>query len=154
MTSEFDEIYSRFYLRVKDYETSGLEEKLVKQMLLGYLKSTLSKPMVRRLFQSVTLDEDIEEVEYELRNPLDEDSDKDFAEEVLATGMVVEWLSPRYHSTLLTSQLVTNSEQRFYAQSTQMNELKSMFEKAQTDLRKLIRDYGYSLSVINGVDTV
>ena len=32
MTSEFDEIYSRFYLRVKDYETSGLEEKLVKQI--------------------------------------------------------------------------------------------------------------------------
>lgn len=154
ITSEFDEIYSRFYLRVKDYETSGLEEKLVKQMLLGYLKSTLSKPMVRRLFQSVTLDEDIEEIEYELRNSLDEDSDKDFVEEVLALGMVVEWLSPRYHSTLLTSQLVTNSEQRFYAQSTQMNELKSMFEKAQTDLRKLIRDYGYSLSVINGVDTV
>ena len=154
MTSEFDEIYSHFYLRVKDYETSGLEEKLVKQMLLGYLKSTLSKPMVRRLFQSVTLDEDIEEIEYELRNSLDEDSDKDFVEEVLALGMVVEWLSPRYHSTLLTSQLVTNSEQRFYAQSTQMNELKSMFEKAQTDLRKLIRDYGYSLSVINGVDTV
>lgn len=154
MTSEFDEIYSRFYLRVKDYETSGLEEKLVKQMLLGYLKSTLSKPMVRRLFQSVTLDEDIEEIEYELRNSLDEDSDKDFVEEVLALGMVVEWLSPRYHSTLLTSQLVTNSEQRFYAQSTQMNELKSMFEKAQTDLRKLIRDYGYSLSVINGVDIV
>ena len=153
MTSEFDEIYSRFYLRVKDYETSGLEEKLVKQMLLGYLKSTLSKPMVRRLFQSITLDEDIEEIEYELRNSLDEDSDKDFVEEVLALGMVVEWLSPRYHSTLLTSQLVTNSEQRFYAQSTQMNELKSMFEKAQTDLRKLIRDYGYSLSVINGVDT-
>lgn len=154
MTSEFDEIYSRFYLRVKDYETSGLEEKLVKQMLFGYLKSTLSKPMVRRLFQSVTLDEDIEEIEYELRNSLEEDSDKDFVEEVLALGMVVEWLSPRYHSTLLTSQLVTNSEQRFYAQSTQMNELKSMFEKAQTDLRKLIRDYGYSLSVINGVDTV
>lgn len=154
MTSEFDEIYSRFYLRVKDYETSGLEENLVKQMLLGYLKSTLSKPMVRRLFQSVTLDEDIEEIEYELRNSLDEDSDKDFVEEVLALGMVVEWLSPRYHSTLLTSQLVSNSEQKFYSQKNHMDGLEIMYTKAQTDLRKLIRDYGYSLSVINGVDTV
>ena len=154
ITSEFDEIYSRFYLRVKDYETSGLEEKLVKQMLLGYLKSTLSKPMVRRLFQSVTLDEDIEEIEYELRNSLDEDSDKDFVEEVLALGMVVEWLSPRYHSTLLTSQLVSNSEQKFYSQKNHMDGLEIMYTKAQTDLRKLIRDYGYSLSVINGVDTV
>ena len=114
MTSEFDEIYSRFYMRVKDYETSGLEEKLVKQMLLGYLKSTLSKPMVRRLFQSVTLDEDIEEIEYELRNSLDEDSDKDFVEEVLALGMVSEWASPKYHSTLLTSQMISNSEQKLF----------------------------------------
>lgn len=153
ITSEYDEIYSRFYLRVKDYETSGLEEKLVKQMLLGYLKSTLSKPMVRRLFQSITLDEDIEEIEYELRNSLDEDSDKDFVEEVLALGMVVEWLSPRYHSTLLTSQLVSNSEQKFYSQKNHMDGLEIMYTKAQTDFRKLIRDYGYSLSVINGVDT-
>ena len=151
-SSEFDEIYSRFYLRVKDYEISGLEESLVKEMLKGYLKSTLSKPMVRRLFSTITMDEDIEEIEYELRNSLDEDSDKDFVEEVLATGMVVGWLDPRYHSTLLTSQFFSNSEQKFYAQSTQMNELKSMYQKAQTDLRKLIRDYGYSLSVINGVE--
>ena len=47
---EYNEIYSRFYLRIKDYEMSGLDEKLVKEMMNGYLRSTLSKPMVRRLF--------------------------------------------------------------------------------------------------------
>lgn len=57
-------------------------------MLNGYLKSTLSKPMVRRLFTSITSDDDVEEIEYELRDPLDDDSDKDFVEEVLATGCV------------------------------------------------------------------
>lgn len=50
MTSEYTDIYSRFFLRVKDYEMSGMEEKLVNEMLNGYLRSTLSKPMVRRLF--------------------------------------------------------------------------------------------------------
>jgi len=57
-------------------------------MLNGYLKSTLSKPMVRRLFTSITSDDDVEEVEYELRDSLDDNSDKDFVEEVLATGCV------------------------------------------------------------------
>ena len=113
-SSEFSEIYSRFYLRVKDYEMSGMEEKMVNEILLGYLRSTLSKPMVRRLFSSITLDEDVEEIEYELRNSLDEDSDKDFVEEVLALGMVSEWTSPKYHSTLLTSQLFSNSEQKLF----------------------------------------
>lgn len=153
MTSEFNEIYSRFYLRVKDYEITGFKEKLVNEMLNGYLRSTLSKPMVRRLFSSVIIDDDVEEVEYELREPLDEDSDKDFVEEVLVTGMVSEWVNPRYHSTLLTSQLLSNSEQKFYSQSQHLAEMKAMFEKSQTDLRKLIRDRGYNLSVMNGVES-
>ena len=153
MTSSFEDIYSRFYLRVKDYEMTGLDEKLVKEMLLGYLKSTLSKPMVRRLFQSITLDEDIEEIEYELRNSLDEVSDQDFVEEVLAVGLVCEWASPRYHSTLLTSQLLTNSDQKYFSQAQHLAEMKELYQKSQTDLRKLIRDYGYSLSVINGVES-
>lgn len=153
MTSEYDEIYSRFYLRVKDYEMSGLDERLVKEMLNGYLRSTLSRPMVRRLFQSIVMDDDVEEIEYIMREPLDDDSDKDFVEEVLSVGMVVSWVDPRYHSTLLTSQLLTNTEQKFYAQSNQLNEMKAMYDKAQADLRKLIRDRGYSLSYINGVTT-
>ena len=151
--SNFDEIYSRFYLRIKDYEISGLEESLVKEMLFGYLKSTLSKPMVRRLFQSISIDEDVEEIEYELRDQLDEDSDKDFIEEVLSLGLVSAWASPRYHSTLLTSQLLSNSEQKYYSQSAHLAEMKELYVKTQTDLRKLIRDRAYSLSVINGVET-
>ena len=154
ITSEYAEIYSRFYLRVKDYEIIGLEENLVNEMLNGYLRATLSKPMVRRLFQSLSIDDDLGEIEYELRNPLDDDSDKDFVEEVLSLGIVSEWASPRYHSTLLTSQLLTNSEQKFFSQAQHLSELKDLYIKSQTDLRKLIRDYGYSLSVINGVDTV
>ena len=153
MTSEFNEIYSRFYLRVNDYEIAGLKEKLVNEMLNGYLRSTLSKPMVRRLFSSIVIDDDVEEIEYELREPLDEDSDKDFVEEVISMGMVSEWINPRYHSTLLTSQLLSNSEQKFYSQSQHLAEMKAMFEKSQTDLRKLIRDRGYNLSVMNGVET-
>lgn len=151
MTSEFAEIYSRFYVRVKDYEMTGLDEKLVKEMLNVYLKSTISKPMVRRLFQSIELDDDLEEVEYELRESLDENSDKDFVEEVLSLGMVSEWAAPRYHSTLLTSQLLSNSEQKFYSQAQHLAEMKALYTKSQIDLRKLIRDYGYSMSVINGV---
>ena len=109
---ELDNIYSRFYLRIKDYEIVGLEEKIVKEMMNGYIRSTLAKPMVRRVFQSVSIDEDFGEVEFELRDPWDEDSDSDFVEEVLALGMVVSWATPKYNSTLLTSQMFSNSEQK------------------------------------------
>jgi hypothetical protein len=44
--------------------------------------------MVRRLFLSIASDDDMEEIEYEMKTPLDEDSDKEFVEELLAVGMV------------------------------------------------------------------
>ncbi len=143
MTSEFDELYSRFYLRVKDYEIVGLEVKVVKEMMNGWIKSTLSKPYVRRLFDTLVMDEDLEEIEFEMKFPVSDDEDKDFVEEAIALGMVAEWLSPRYHSTLLTSQMFSNSEQKFYSQQAHMTELKDMYHRAKNDLRKLIRDRGY-----------
>ena len=105
MTSDYEDIYSRFYLRVRDYEMSGLTERLAKEMLNGYLRSALSMPMVRRLFSSITIDDDMEEIEYRLRNSLDEDSDQDFIEEVLSLGMLIGWASPKYNSTLLSIEL-------------------------------------------------
>lgn len=95
----------------------------------------------------------MEEIEYALRESLDEDSDKDFVEEVLAVGMISSWASPKYNSTLLTSQLFSNSEQKYYSQAAHLAEMKELLIKSQTDLRKLIRDRGYSLSVINGVES-
>lgn len=103
MTSEFEDLYSRFYLRVEDYNIIGLEVNVVNQMMNGWIRSTLSKPYVRRLFDELDFDEDIGEIDYEMKFSVSEDEDKDFVEEVIALGMVVEWLSPKYHSTLLTS---------------------------------------------------
>ena len=143
MTSEYAEIYSRFYLRVEDYDIVGLQEKLVNEMLNGWMKSTLSKPYVRRLFDTLEIDDDLEEIEYTLKFPIADDEDKDFIEEVIALGMVECWVAPKYHSTLNTSQMFTNSEQKYYSQANHMSELKDMYHRAKNDLRKIIRDRGY-----------
>ena len=42
MTSTYEDIYSRFYLRVTDYELAGQSEKIVKEMMNGWMKSVLS----------------------------------------------------------------------------------------------------------------
>ena len=143
MTSEYEDIYSRFYLRVEDYNIVGLEKKLVENMMNGWMKSVLSIPYVRRLFATLDNDEDVEEIDYELKFPVSDEEDQDFVEELIATGMTVEWLRPKYNSTLLTSQFFSNSEQKFYSQANHMTELKDMYHRAENDLRKLIRDRGY-----------
>ena len=75
MTSDFNNIFSRFYLRVEDYKIAGLEEEIVKQMLSGYLRAAVSKPYMRRLFNSIVVDEDVEEVEFTMRNSWGENED-------------------------------------------------------------------------------
>ena len=130
-----------------------MDEELVNEMLNGYMLSTLSKPMVRKLFSSLVTNDDYEEIDYELREPLDDAADKDFVEEIIAIGMVAEWASPRYHSTLLTSQLFSNSEQKYYSQAAHLNEMKELYQKTQIDLRKVIRDRGFANAAINGVET-
>lgn len=50
MTSEYEEIYSRFLTRVTDYQLAGLRESLATEMMNGWMRSTLAKPYVRRLF--------------------------------------------------------------------------------------------------------
>lgn len=143
MTSAYDDIYSRFYLRIQDYDLVGLKENVVKEMMNGWMKATLSQPYVRRLFDTLTVDDDVEEIEYILKLPVSDEEDQDFVEEMVVLGMVEQWLSPKYHSTLNTSQFFSNSEQKFYSQANHMLELKEMYYKAKNDLRKLIRDRGY-----------
>lgn len=150
MTSEYSDVYSRFLLRVTDYDIAGLEQTLAYELMNGWMKSVLSKPMVRRLFASVSLDDDVEEIEYVLNSPWDEATDKEFVEELLSVGMVSEWVSPKFHSILNTNQFFSNKEQSFYSQANHMDQLRQMYEKSQIDFHKLIRDRGYNLSLING----
>lgn len=142
MTSEYGNIYSRFLLRVTDYEFSGLDEKLAQEMMNGWMKATLSQPYIRRLFSSLTVDDDVEEIEFELVNATDEGQDQDFAEEIIAQGMVINWLEPQYHSVVNTAQFFSNSEQKFYSQANHMAELREMYNNAKANLRKMIRDRG------------
>lgn len=111
--------------------------------MFGWVKSVLSLPYVRRLFDTLVIDEDIEEIDYTMKFPVSDDEDKDFFDELVALGMVVEWLKPKYNSTLNTSQYFSNSEQKWYSQANHMAELREMYRIAKLELRKFIRDRGY-----------
>ena len=149
MVSTFEDIFSRFYQREQDYNLAGLEEDVAKEILNGYIKSVISKPYVRKLFSSIVVDSDVEEIEYTMRESWGDDVDQDFVEEMVALGCVVEWIRPRYHSVQNTSQMFTNKEQTYYSQANHMTELREMFNKSQNDLRKYIRDRGYTVALVN-----
>ncbi len=149
MTSDVEDIFSRFYLSVEDYNLAKLAEDIVDEMLTGYMRQVLSDSYVRRLYSTLALDTDVGELTYTLRESIDDEFDKEFTEELIAKGMLVRWLSPKYNSVLNTSQFFSNSDLKFYSQSNHMSELKNMYDKALVDFRKFIRDRGYASDLIN-----
>ncbi len=146
MTSiEYDEVFSRFYSKVEafDFLYEELPEELIAEYMSEWLLSAISYPYIRKLFTTVILDNDDEEIQFELRYEVDEFSDTQFVTEVLAYGMVYSWLEPKVKSITNIYQNFTTSEQKFYSQSAHLSELRALASDAETRIRGLIRDRGY-----------
>lgn len=144
MTSAYQNIYSRFLIKVRDYEFAGLPEPNATEQMLDWLRSALSQPYIFRIFDSFSADDEIAEMEYTLTDITNEYNDQNFVEELLAYQMVVEWLQPKVKATTLINQMITNSkESKFYAQSNQLAQLRELLAEAETKVRSMLRDRGY-----------
>lgn len=144
MTTSYQDVYSRFLNKIKDYEFAGLPEPTATAEMLEWLRSSLSIPYIYRIFDDFTVDDEIAEIEYTLTDEINEYTDKNFVEELLAYQMIVEWVEPKVHTTTLVNQMMTNSkESRFFAQANQLSQLRELLADAENKVRSLLRDRGY-----------
>ena len=137
----YSTLFSRVLNKINDQKELSLDESDLLEIYTERLHSVVGKPRVRRLFSSITLDDEIQEIIFELNNSVDEDSDIDFVLEVLALGMVIEWLQPQVDSVIHTSVMIGGKEEKKLLDNhkNMIDRLDSM-KKEQS---KMIRDYGY-----------
>jgi hypothetical protein len=146
MTSiKYDKVFSRFYSKVEafDFLYEELPEEMIAEYMAEWLLSAVTYPYIRRLFGTIILDNDEEEIQYTLRYNIDEFSDREFVTEVLAYAMVYSWLEPKVKSITSIYQNFTTSEQKFYSQSNHLSELRALLSDSESRIRALIRDRGY-----------
>lgn len=144
MTSSYSDVYSRFLMKIKDYDLYSLIEADANEEMKGWLTSALSQPYINRIFDTLSADEEIAELEYTLKTPVNEFNDKNFVDELLGYQMVCEWLSPKVHTTTLLNQMITNSkEQKFYAQANHVSQMRELLADAERKVRSMLRDKGY-----------
>ena len=145
MTSSYNDIYSRFLNKIRDYEFAGLPEPNATEKMREWLQSALSHTYIYRIFESFSADDEIAEFEYTLKTSVDEYSDKHFVEELLGNAMVYEWMSEKVNSTALLNQMITNSkESRFFSQQQHLAQLRAVQADAETKVRSMLRDKGYN----------
>ena len=137
----YSTLFSRVLNKINDPKELSLNENDLLEIYTERLHSVVGKPRVRRLFSSLTLDDEIQEMSFTLNNSVNEDSDTDFVLEVLALGMAIEWLQPQVDSVIHTSVMIGGKEEKKL-----LDNHKNMIDRLDSmkkEQNKMIRDYGY-----------
>ena len=137
----YSTLFSRVLNKINDQKELSLDENDLFEIYTERLHSVVGKPRVRRLFSSLSLDDEIQEMTFTLNNSVDEESDKDFVLEILSLGMAIEWLQPQVDSVIHTSVMIGGKEEKKL-----LDNHKNMIERLDSmkkEQNKMIRDYGY-----------
>ena len=137
----YSTLFSRVLNKVNDPKELSLDESDLLEIYTERLHSVVGKPRVRRLFSSLSLDDEIQEMTFTLNNSVDEESDKDFVLEILSLGMAIEWLQPQVDSVIHTSVMIGGKEEKKL-----LDNHKNMIDRLDSmkkEQNKMIRDYGY-----------
>ena len=141
MTLSYSTLFSRVLNKINDQKELSLDENDLLEIYTERLHSVVGKPRVRRLFSSISLDDEIQEMTFALNNSVDEESDKDFVLEILSLGMAIEWLQPEVDSVIHTSVMIGGKEEKKL-----LDNHKNMIDRLNSmkkEQNKMIRDYGY-----------
>ena len=141
MVLSYSTLFSRVLNKINDQKELSLDENDLLEIYTERLHSVVGKPRVRRLFSSLSLDDEIQEMTFTLNNSVDEESDKDFVLEILSLGMAIEWLQPQVDSVVHTSVMIGGKEEKKI-----LDNHKNMIDRLDSmkkEQNKMIRDYGY-----------
>lgn len=141
MMLSYSTLFSRVLNKINDPKELSLDESDLFEIYTERLHSVVGKPRVRRLFSSISLDDEIQEMTFTLNNSVDEESDKDFVLEILSLGMAIEWLQPQVDSVIHTSVMIGGKEEKKL-----LDNHKNMIERLDSmkkEQNKMIRDFGY-----------
>lgn len=145
MTSlNYNTIYSRLFSKIEAYDFIELPEADLNELLCDWIHSASANPYVRRLFKTFSLDDEIQEISYEMKYSVDESADTEFITEVLALGVVVAWLEPKINSINNIAQMFGSKEEKFYSQSAHISELRALVSDSRKLQRRMIADRGYA----------
>ena len=143
MTLQYEDIFSIFLSKITDYSFLEYDESFIRGQMVSWLHSSSSSPRLRTKFSTFTLKDDESTLVFSLKNSVDEQSDCDFVTDILARAMVIAWLEPEVKNVLLTKQLLTSGDEKFFAQANHVSQLEQMLATAKAELKNILRDYGY-----------
>ena len=145
----YESIFSRFRGRITDPVFANLSMNQQNEIMCEWIRAVIGKPRIRRIFSRIKLNDELQEMEFELRNKVDEDSDNEYVVELIVLGMAIEWLNPQVESVLNTAPMVGGKEEKKIIDNHKYSI--ERLDDMKSELNAMIRDRGYlHNSYING----
>lgn len=141
MILPYDTIFSRTIGRINDPKELSLDNNDLLEIYTERLHNVLGNPRVRRLFSSITLDDEIQQMDFTLNNSVDDSSDEEFVCNIFMLGMTIEWLQPQVDSLNYSIMMLGGKEEKML--SNPYKTLQTRLENVKKELNNTIRDYGY-----------
>ena len=136
MATSYEEIYNLAANKITDPEIALLSQEDIEELFHGYLINAI--PKFRKCKNDLSnRDDELRQFNVDLL---------DVEKEILAILVAREWLQPQLYSALLTKQVFSDKEQKYYSQSSHISELRALDETLKIEAQKLSRDYTYGSS--------
>ena len=101
MTLSYEQIFSKYRGIVNDPKELLLDRNDLLEIYMERLHMTASDPRVIAKFTTLTMDDNIQQIEFELKYPVNDFADNAFVIKLFSLGMSIEWLKPQVDSLTL-----------------------------------------------------
>lgn len=141
MILSYEDIFSRYRGITNDPKELSLSLDDQYEIYTERLHMVVADPRVIAKLNKIVLDDDVQEIEFELKYPVNEFADSEFIMKLTSLGMAIEWLKPQVDSRLNTIAYIGGKEEKML-----QNNYKPMKERLDTMERqfsRLLGSYGY-----------
>ena len=138
----YEEIYSQFYSKKTDptfFQKYSKDEAY--ELMKNWLHSLVAMPYIRKCFSTITLDDEILEMTFVLKNSINEESDNYFVKDIFAQGLAICWMRQHIDKAVSLATVIGGKEEKTILNNYKNN--MARLEQLEVQLRKAIRDYGY-----------
>ena len=136
MATPYEKIYDSFSQKITDFNLVEVDDYSLEKMLLSWLNTAIVK--TRRCQHDLSQrDEELQVFKEDLSH---------LEIELLAMGMVDAWVSQYLNSTENVLQFVGGKEEKFYAQSSHIAELRAIKDENLREMNRLHNYYTYTNS--------
>ena len=138
----YEKIFSRVRNKIDDLKELSLDEEDLYEIYNERLHSVTGNIRIRRLFSKLILNDEFQEVDWSLKNPIngDDTEEEEFVIELLSLGMVIEWLKPKVETIINIGKAIGGKEEKVINDSHKVTIQR--LHALESQLSKMIRDHG------------